>query len=116
MSEARNLVPVLAANTDGKPLTIVRPSKLAKDGITGIVAEGLYLGTQTNPFDAEQVDFKVEGEDTLFIINSAGSLTSQLGKVETGSYVQIQYMGKQKAKSGKAAGKMVHNFQVLVEG
>lgn len=113
----RNMVPVLSAgNKDGKPLTIVRPSKLAKEGITGIVAEGIYMGTQQNPFDADQLDFRIEGDETDYVINSAGSLTSQLGKVETGSYVQIQYMGKQKAKSGKAEGKMVHNFQVLVEG
>lgn len=112
----RVLTSVLGAgNENQKPLRIVRPSILAKDNIQGVVAEGIYKGTTPNRFDEDKMDFRIDGEKEDYIINSAGSLASQLAKVDVGTYVQIQYAGKRKAKSGAAEGKMVHNFLVLKE-
>ena len=112
---SRKLTAVLSNNTDLKPLKIVRPSALAKDGITGVVAEGIYMGTTPNRFEPLNNDFRINGDVEDFILNTSGSLASQLSKVDVGTYVQIQYAGKRKAKSGAAEGKMVHNFIVLKE-
>ena len=112
---SRKLTAVLSSSTDLKPLKIVRPSELAKDGITGVVAEGIYMGTTPNRFEPLNNDFRINGDAEDFIINSAGSLVKQLASVDVGTYVQIQYAGKVKAKSGPAEGKMVHNFTVLKE-
>lgn len=114
MSE-RKMKSVLEGTGDLNRLVIVRPSKLAEGGITGTVAEGIYMGTTPNKFEEDKNDFRINGDTEDFILNSAGSLASQLARVEVGSYVQVNYLGKVKAMKGKAAGKMVHNFQVLVE-
>lgn len=96
-------------------LSFVRASQLAKDGITGIVAQGIYEGTVPNRFDAAKPDFKVRGDaGNLIILNNAGSLASQLARVALGSYVQINYKGMQAMTTGKMAGKKAHSFIVLI--
>lgn len=112
MSE-RTMKPVLS--TDSKGLTFVRPSQLAKDGVTGVVASGIYLGKVENKFDADKSDYKVDGEDSLYILNAAGSLDKQMSMITEGQYIEVHYNGKQEIATGKLAGKSVHNFQVLVE-
>lgn len=96
-------------------LSFVRPAELAKNGITGVVAEGIYEGTIENKFDANKPDFKVRAENgDLTILNSAGSLASQLSQTAVGEYVQIIYKGMTTMTKGKMAGKQSHSFVVLI--
>lgn len=95
-------------------LNFVRFGQLAEQGITGVVAEGIFEGTVANRFDDQKLDYKIRKENgDLTIVNSAGSLASQMKRVAQGSYVRITYKGKQPAKSGKYAGKPTHS--VIVE-
>ena len=96
-------------------ITFIRPKELADAGTLGVVAEGVYVGTVPNNFDATKLDFKVQRDDgSLIILNSAGSLASQLGKIATGSYVRITYAGMTPMTKGKMAGKLAHSFIVEV--
>jgi hypothetical protein len=96
-------------------LRFVRPSKLAEAGTTGVVAQGIYEGAIPNQFDEGKNDFKVrEDNGDLAILNSTGSLASQMARVEVGSYVRISYLGKQTMSKGKMAGKQAHSFIVEV--
>lgn len=96
-------------------LSFVRPAKLAEEGITGVVAEGIYEGTIENKFDANKPDYKVRAENgDLTILNSAGSLASQLSRTNVGEYVQIIYKGMVEMTKGKMAGKKSHSFVVLI--
>lgn len=102
-------------NDDSKSggITFIRPKELADAGTTGVVAEGIFEGTVPNNFDETKSDYKVRTDDgKLIILNSAGSLASQLAKVAVGSYVQIQYLGMQAMTAGKMKGKMSHKFIV----
>lgn len=101
-------------NENQGELIIVRPSLLAKEGITGVVAEGNYEGSIPNKFNETQLDHKVRATNgDLYIINGSGGLTAQFKRVELGMLVQVQYNGKKKLTKGKLAGKMVHDFTVL---
>jgi hypothetical protein len=86
----------------------------------GVVAEGIYVGTLPNKFVPEKNDFKIEsleadkdGNKEITIVNQAGNLGYKMSLVKVGDLIQIKYNGKIKAEKGKAAGKMVHNFEVL---
>lgn len=99
----------------GGNVKFIRPKQLAEEGVTGVVAEGIYQGTTPNNFDDAKNDFKVLAEDgTLLILNSTGSLANQLAAVEEGSYVRISYQGMQAMKKGRMAGKQAHSFIVEV--
>lgn len=114
MSEGTNFTPVNSQGTLKGELIILRPSKLAEDGVTGVVAEGTYEGSMPNKFNADQLDYKIRAaNDDLYIINGTGGLKQQLAKVAVGTLVQIQYNGKTKIAKGKMAGKLAHSFVVL---
>lgn len=94
-------------------LKFVRPGKLTDADADTVVAEGIYEGSLPNKYDAEKLDYKVRSEDgTLTILNSCASLAKQMAKVETGSYVQITYLGKKTIEQGKFKGKESHSFVV----
>lgn len=94
-------------------LTFVRASKLAAEGITGVVAEGIYEGGVPSRFDETKMDFKIRKDNgDLIIVNNTGSLAAQMAKVETGSYVQITYLGQEAATQGKYKGKLMHRYVV----
>lgn len=95
-------------------VSFVRFNKLEADGTTGVVAEGIYEGTVPNNFDEGKVDYKVRAENgDLTILNTVGSLKTQMEKIEPGAYVRISYLGKAAMKGGKFAGKLSH--RVIVE-
>lgn len=101
------------ANSPG--LRFIRPKQLADDGITGVVAQGIYAGTTPNTFEPTRNDYKLTEDDGgTVILNANGSLNKQMAKVAEGSYVRISYSGMQKIESGKLKGKSVHNFIVEV--
>lgn len=101
------------ANSAG--LRFIRPKQLADDGILGVVAQGIYIGTTPNTFEPSRMDYKLTEDDGgTVILNANGSLTKQMSKVAEGSYVRISYSGMKKIESGKLKGKSVHNFTVEV--
>jgi len=96
-------------------LIIVRPSELAKNGTTGVVARGLYEGAKPNKFNAANSDYFIRGEgNALIIINSTASLKDQLGQLAAdgsdNATVEVVYNGKLKTKAGKD----FHDFEVSV--
>lgn len=101
---------------DAGDLNFVNFKKLAEAGTTGIVAEGIYVGTSANQFDPEKPNFKLQTADGgVTIVNAAGSLSSQMSKIPTGTYVAIDYQGMEKMEKGKYKGKSVHKIIVLRE-
>ena len=115
MSAEKQFQSVLSDGAGGN-ITYIRPKELSDNGTTGVVAEGIFQGTLPNRFDDSKSDFKLEGEDgAITILNHAGSLANQLKNVSPGSYVRINYKGKQPMKSGTMAGKLAHAFLVEVE-
>lgn len=100
----------------GAGIEFIRPSRLAEEGITGVVAEGIYEGTLPNQLEPSRKDFKIRKSDgTLLVLNSTSSLTRQMDLVDLNDGVQIVYNGLKTIKSGKAKGKSVHDFVVLKE-
>ncbi len=101
--------------TGESTLEFIRPSQLAEEGFTGQVLEGVYLGAIPNQLDSSKWDYKFEtGEGKTVIVNSTGSLAYKMKEVSVGSLVQLIYKGKDEIKKGARAGKMAHNFDVLV--
>jgi hypothetical protein len=100
---------------DGGTIRFVRPKLLAEEGTTGIVAQGVYQGTVANNFDDAKEDYKVlDDNGNTIILNSAGSLASQLKRVKVGSYVRISYLGMKPMTKGKMKGKDAHSFIVEI--
>lgn len=116
MSEAQATRTFTKVNgATGGSLKFIRPKQLADDGITGVVAEGIYEGPTPNTFEPSRSDYKIiDDAGNTTILNSNGSLNSQMAKVEVGSYVRISYNGMQLVTKGKLKGKNVHNFSVEV--
>lgn len=106
------MVSLKAANTQGK-VVIVRPSKLAEAGTTGVVAEGIFEGAKPNKFNADKKDYFIRGaDDTLYIVNETQGLKEQLGQEGLeGLKVRVEYNGKSKTKNGKG----YHDFNVWAE-
>lgn len=92
-------------------LTYINPKTLHESGMKGTVVEGEYLGTVANQFEGEDFKFKLDDGSTA-IINGCGSLRYKLSGVEAGTYVQINYNGKEVIESGKMKGKEAHSFTV----
>lgn len=105
-----------AANSEQQgELKIIRPSKLAEAGTTGVVASGVYEGAKPNKFNAAKSDYFIRGADnTLYIINETSSLKEQLDQLtaETNTNVEVVYNGKKSTKSGRG----FHDFEVFVIG
>lgn len=102
-----------AANAEQGAITVIRPSKLAEEGKTGVVAEGTFEGGKPNKFAPEKNDYFIRGADnTLYIINSTQSLAEQLGQPGLeGMKVKVVYNGKKPSK--KKGGKAWHDFEVF---
>ncbi len=103
------------ANEAQGELIIVRPSELAKNGTTGIVATGVYEGAKPNKFNPANSDYFIRGENNaLIILNSTASLKEQLGQLAAdgsdNATVEVVYNGKLKTKAGKD----FHDFEVSV--
>lgn len=120
---AETKLPVGAANADFTSLKqsesqgaikIVRPSKLDAEGITGVVAEGIYEKWEANKFNAAKKDYFVRGADnTLYILNDTSSLGEQMEQLkglEGSAVVRVIYHGKKATKSGRG----FHDFEVLL--
>jgi hypothetical protein len=86
----------------------------ARDLTVGPILEGTFLGAIPNQFDEDKNDFKFETEAGIVILNGAGNLGYKMGFISAGDYVQVTYEGQGKMSKGKYAGKLVHNFEVLV--
>lgn len=94
-------------------IKILRPSKLAAEGVTGTVAEGVYEGSKPNKFNAAKSDYFIRAaDDTLIIINETQSLKDQLGQLDAtaGTKVKVVYEGKLVTKAGNS----FHNFECFI--
>lgn len=93
-------------------LKIIRPSGLAKEGKTGLVAEGIYEGAKPNKFNAAKSDYFIRDTrtNTLQIVNETSSLKEALGELtgNEGMWVRVRYNGKKSTKSGRG----FHDFEV----
>lgn len=97
-------------------LEFIRPSQLAKEGVTGEILEGVYREALPNQIDDTKLDYKFEtGDGRTVVLNGAGNLAYQMKDVKPGTLVRINYAGKQEIKTGPRKGKEAHNFLVLVE-
>lgn len=108
----RNLKVTAGAEATGK-LTIIRASELAKNGTTGVVAEGVLEKKEPNKFNPANDDYFIRAENgDLFIVNSTQGLKEQLGQDGViGLKVRIEYNGKVSTKSGKG----YHDFTCYAE-
>jgi hypothetical protein len=118
MSEGRKFVNPEGSELQG--IEFVRAKalfeQLEESGEGSIVAaEGTFLEEVPNTLDGDKMDFKLEDEDgRTIIVNNSGNLGYRMKSISAGDYVQIRYEGKQPIKNGKFAGKLSHQFSVLV--
>lgn len=97
------------------PLTFINASALNKAGTTGVIAEGVLIGTMDNKYKPGKPSFKIEQSDgNVLVVDSAGNLGYRMKSIKQGQLVQITYNGMKEIKSGDMAGKLSHNFDVLV--
>jgi hypothetical protein len=95
-------------------IKFIRPSALTNDNKGEILVEGIYVGSVKNEMSGKD-DQKFQLEDgSTAIINGAGNLGARLKDIPLNTAVLVRYGGRTKMKSGKFAGKEVHNFDVLV--
>lgn len=101
------------ANTEQGKLEILRPSKLAEEGRTGVVAEGILEKVEANKFNAAKNDYFIRGADnTLYILNETQSIKEQLGQDGVlGMRVRVEYNGKKATKKGQS----FHDFSCFAE-
>lgn len=100
---------------DLAPLTFIKPSELKEKGTTGVIAEGVFVGTMPNKYNEAKPSYKIEQDDgSIIVVNSAGNLQHRMAAVKQGQLVQISYNGMSKILKGKMAGKDSHQFEVLV--
>lgn len=117
MSDARRSLKSGGGNEKAAgELVIVRPSKLAAEGKTGIVAQGVFEKTEPNKFNPAKKDYFVRDaiNDTLYILNGTQLLSEQMDQLDPkdGVEVEVTYAGKKKTKAGKD----FHDFEVWVRG
>lgn len=103
------------ANEAQGELTIIRPSELAKNGTTGVVARGVYEGAKPNKFNPAKSDYFIRGaNNSLIILNSTQALEEQLGQLAAdgsdNAEVEVVYNGKAETKNKKG----FHQFEVSV--
>lgn len=103
MSTEVSLKPKKAGSSPDGELKVIRPSELAKNGITGTVAEGVLEKTAPNKFNPQNKDYFIRSSDgTLYILNETASLKEQLGQDGViGMNVRVEYNGKKPTKNGK---------------
>ncbi len=99
--------------TEMGEIKIIRPSKLAESGTTGVVAEGVFEGAKPNKYNNDKNDYFIRGADnTLYIINETKSLKDQLGQPGLeGLKVRVEYSGKVATKNRKT----YHTFEVFAD-
>jgi hypothetical protein len=105
------------------PLVIVKPSKLAAEGITGVVAKGVFEGAVRKGagISASGKAYKASTEyrirdmatNTLYILNETTALKEQLGELAADGSdkvnVEVIYNGKKATKNGND----YHDFEVF---
>lgn len=103
----------LKKTSDIGNLKIIRPSKLAEEGTTGTVAEGVLEKVEPNKFNAAKNDYFIRGADgTLYILNETQSIKEQLGQDGVlGMRVRVDYNGKKATKKGQG----YHDFSCYAE-
>jgi hypothetical protein len=91
----------------------IKPKELAESGTLGEIFVGRYEGTLPNSMNPDSPDYKFRGNaDTLYILNSCGSIKKGMASVVEGDLVRVSYKGQNKMTKGPAKGKLAHLFQI----
>lgn len=111
MSEEREFKPVI----ERSDIKFISAKRLLDEGLTGVVAEGIFEEALPNRYDDSKLDYRLVTDDGgVIILNHNGSLAYQMNLVQPGSYVRISYDGMKEIKKGAMAGKQAHQFNVEV--
>jgi len=112
MSEKAFKLPEGRSETE---VEFIRASQLFDDEVSGVILEGTFVEELPNQLNPERSDYKFEKDNGgVTIVNGAGNLPYKMKFIHPGDYCQISYLGKQEIKKGAQAGKMAHNYEVLV--
>ncbi len=95
-------------------LRYIKPSKLAEDGITGEILEGVYLGPIASNLDDTKNDFKFQTATETVIINNTALLAKRMADVPLKALVKVMYDGKEEYTNKKGKNVSSHVFRVLV--
>ena len=121
-TETKSIKFVKVDENKGGSIRYVKAKELAESGFKGVVAEGVFVGTTENQFNADKPNIKIESLDenedgtrAVTIINAAGNLNYRMRQIKVGDVIQVSYLGQEKMKSDNKAmnGKLVHQFEVL---
>lgn len=93
-------------------IIVVRPSKLAEEGRTGVVASGILEKIEPNKFNEGKNDYFIRSATgDLYILNDTATLKEQLTQDGVlGMNIEVVYNGKKKGKKSK---KEFHDFEVF---
>lgn len=91
------------------------PTEKSRTFAKGDVFQGTYEGKYESKVYAGALTHKVRTAEGLLGLSGSAQLNKYLDGVATGTEVQIMYKGKEQIKTGPAAGKSAHGFQVAVK-
>jgi hypothetical protein len=101
---------------EARSITFISPASLAKDEKSGVILEGTYVESSPNTFNEKKLDFKFsDDKGNMTVINAGGNLGWAMEAINVGDFVQVSYNGKKEIAKGKMAGRMAHDFKVLVD-
>jgi len=101
---------------EASSITFISPAALSRDEKSGVILEGTYVESSPNNFDENKLDFKFsDDKGNMTVINAGGNLGWSMEAINIGDYVQVSYNGKKEITKGKMAGRMAHDFKVLVD-
>ena len=101
---------------EASSITFISPAALSRDEKSGVILEGTYVESSPNNFDENKLDFKFsDDKGNMTVINAGGNLGWAMQPINIGDYVQVSYNGKKEITKGKMAGRMAHDFKVLVD-
>lgn len=116
---ARKMVSVNGKNLGPKEnkgdLVFIKPNKMTADQVNTVIAAGIYEKRQLYTFDNGDTrnDFIIRNEaGNAVSLAPNKTLETQLGKVATGSYVEVTYLGSEVMTKGPGKGKTTHKFVI----
>jgi len=102
-------------------ILFVDAGRLAKEGTTGVVAEGTYEGSQMRDtkFGSKPVYKIRKANGDLYHITAAGNLKFRMEQATNkglviGTPIQVSYLGQTPMSSGPFKGTKAHSFDVAI--
>jgi hypothetical protein len=90
--------------------------KLKETPVGTVLAQGTYMGSQTNPVYEQSVNHLIRNEDDVVVVLSGGHLDYQIqsNNIQKGDKLQVSYLGTTKVEKGKFKGKEAHQFDIAL--